>query len=68
MKNLSVREVIRRLLEYNLDAEFEVISDNRVQDFEFAIGSSEGVEPKNCESVSIYVVDKNTEDNKSKSK
>lgn len=64
MKNLSVREVIRRLLEYNLDAEFKLISDNKVKDFEIAIGDSEGCTRKNCESVSFYVKDENTNEKK----
>lgn len=63
MKGLSVREVIRRLLEYNLDAGFEVISNNKVSDYEFAIGTSENCTRQNCESVSIYCKDSNNTEN-----
>ena len=53
---MKVRDVIKLLLEYNLDAEFSVIANcYPVEEWSFSYGSSEGVTMRTAESVSIDV-------------
>lgn len=56
---MTNRDLIKKLLDYNLDAEFQVIANNKVQEIEFCIGNSEGCSKENCETVSIYLKDLN---------
>jgi methyl coenzyme M reductase subunit D len=52
MKN---KELIKKLKEYNGDAEVKVVAHCKSFPFSISYGSSEGVEKKNCDSISFYV-------------
>jgi hypothetical protein len=52
MKN---RDLIKKLLNYNLDAEINVIAHCKKHDFTITWGSAEGMTKGNAEDVSFYV-------------
>lgn len=52
MKN---KELIAKLLDYNMDAEIKVIAHCKEEDFTLSYGGAEGETKKDCESVNIYV-------------
>lgn len=53
MKN---KELIKNLLDYNMEAEVIVVTDNgKPCSFSLAYGSKEGVTKKDCEDISIYI-------------
>ncbi len=52
---MKVKDVIKELLEYNMDAELSVTAHCREFKFSIAYGGSEGVEKHNTKSVNFYV-------------
>lgn len=52
---MKVKEVISKLAEYNQEAEFKVIANNRKQDFSFVFGDSEGCNKLNCSTMGLYL-------------
>ena len=51
----KTRDVIKTLLDYNPDADVEVVINNKGYDFSFSWGSSDGVTKANCDIVSLFV-------------
>ena len=54
---MTVKEIIDRLSEYNLDAKFNIVVDGFDRPFEICFGDSEGVTKANCEAVDLMVGD-----------
>ena len=54
---MTVKEIIDRLSEYNLDAKFNIVVDGFDRPFEICFGNSEGVTKTNCETVDLMVGD-----------
>ena len=54
---MTVKEIIDKLSEYNLDAEINVVVDGFDRPFEICFGISEGVTKTNCETVDLMVGD-----------
>ena len=54
---MTVKEIIDRLSEYNLDANFNIVVDGFDRPFEICFGNSEGVTKTNCETVDLMVGD-----------
>ena len=52
---MRIREVIAKLLEYNQEATFEVIANNRSQKFSFVCGNSDGCTKVNCSTAGLYL-------------
>lgn len=52
---MKVKEFITELLNYNMDAELNVIVNHTQEDFSLTYGGSDGITKKNCENVSLYV-------------
>ena len=52
---MTVKEIIDKLNEYNLDAKFNIVVDGFDKPFEICFGSSEGVTKTNCETVDLMV-------------
>jgi hypothetical protein len=52
---MNIRELIKKLLDYNLDAEVNVIAHNKEYDYSITFGGAEGVEKHNANEVSFYV-------------
>jgi hypothetical protein len=52
---MKVRDLIKKLLNYDLDAEISVIAHNTKEKFTISYSGDEGSTEKNCESVSLYV-------------
>jgi hypothetical protein len=52
---MTVKQIRKKLEDYNEDAEFVVVVRNNPVEFEICFGNSEGVTKQNCESVCIYV-------------
>lgn len=52
---MRVKDLIKELLEYNMDAEVSVIVHDYDEDFTLSYGSSEGVTKKTADTVSLYV-------------
>jgi len=52
---MKIKEVIANLLEYNQEAEFEVIANNRKQTFSFVFGDAEGSNKLNCSTAGLYL-------------
>lgn len=52
---MTVKEIIDKLNEYNLDAKFNIVVDGFDRPFEICFGSSEGVTKTNCETVDLMV-------------
>ena len=59
---MTVKNLIIKLLEYNMDADVKVVAKNKEFDFSMSYGSSEGVTKKNADNVSFYVDELNTND------
>lgn len=60
MKN---KELIKKLKEYNENAEVKVVAHCKPFPFSISYGSSEGVTKKNCDSISLYVDELCTSEN-----
>lgn len=56
---MTVGELIKKLLEYNLDADVTVIAHDKIFEFSLVFSGGDGVIKKNCNSVSFYVDDLN---------
>lgn len=54
---MTVKEIIDKLSEYNLDAKFNIVVDGLDRPFEICFGNSEGVTKTNCETVDLMVDD-----------
>lgn len=54
---MTVKEMIDKLREYNLEAEINVVVDGFDRPFTICFGSSEGVTKANCETVDLMVGD-----------
>ncbi|MFA5434173.1 MAG: hypothetical protein WC319_15115 [Candidatus Paceibacterota bacterium] len=52
---MTVKELITKLLNYNMNAEISVVAHCKQEEFTLSYGSSEGVTKENCDTVSIYV-------------
>ena len=52
---MKVKELIHKLLDYNLDAEVSVVAHHTKEEFTISYGSGDGCTKDNCESVSFYV-------------
>jgi hypothetical protein len=52
---MKVKELIKKLNEYNPEANFYVIVNSYPKDFEICFGTSEGCTKENCDSVDIMV-------------
>ena len=52
---MTVKELITKLLDYNMNAEISVVAHCKQEGFTLSYGSSEGVTKENCDTVSIYV-------------
>ena len=60
---MKVKEIIKLLNEYNPEAEFGIITENKKQNFNITYGSSEGVTKLNCEEVNLYIDKMNNNEN-----
>ena len=54
---MTVKEIIDKLSEYNLDAKFNIVVDGFDRPFTICFGISEGVIKTNCETVDLVVDD-----------
>ena len=54
---MTVKEIIDKLGEYNLEAKFNIVVDGFDRPFEICFGNSEGVTKTNCETVDLVVGD-----------
>ena len=54
---MTVKEMIDKLREYNLEAEINVVVDGLDRPFTICFDSSEGVTKANCETVDLMVGD-----------
>ena len=54
---MTVKEIINKLSEYDLEAEINVVVDGFDRPFTICFGSSEGVTKANCETVDLMVGD-----------
>ena len=52
---MTVRELIKELLDYNPEATVQVIVYNYVEEFDITYGSSDGCTKENCDNVSLFV-------------
>ena len=52
---MIVKELITKLLDYNMDAEISVVAHCRQEEFTLSSGGAEGQTRKNCDTVSLYV-------------
>jgi len=52
---MKASELIKKLLDYNLDAEVSVVAHHTTEDFTITYNGNEGSTEKNCESVNFYV-------------
>lgn len=55
MENLTVRQLIQYLTDFNPDAKIEVIVENYPKEFSFAWGGGEGCTKKTADSFSFYI-------------
>lgn len=58
---MTVKEIIDKLSEYNLDAKFNIVVGGFDKPFEICFGSSEGVTKTTCETVDLMVGDNGEE-------
>ena len=65
---MTVKEIIDKLSEYNLDAKFNIVVDGFDRPFEICFGISEGVTKTNCETVDLMVGDIGDEVNRNEQK
>ena len=54
---MTVKEIIDKLSEYNLDAKFNIVVDGYVKPYTICFGGAEGVTKANCEAVDLMVGD-----------
>ena len=54
---MTVKEIIDKLSEYNLEAEINVVVDGYVKPYTICFGGAEGVTKTNCEVVDLMVDD-----------
>ena len=54
MKN---RDLIKKLLEFNMDAEVEILALNKAFPFTIAWGGAEGISKENSGSINFYIED-----------
>ena len=54
---MTVKEIIDKLSEYNLEAKFNIVVDGYVKPYTICFGSAEGVTKANCEAVDLMVDD-----------
>ena len=54
---MTVKEIIDKLSEYNLEAEINVFVDGFDRPFTICFGGSEGVTKANCETVDLMIGD-----------
>ena len=54
---MTVKELINKLSEYNLEAEINVVVDGYVKPYTICYGGAEGVSKANCETVDLMVDD-----------
>ena len=52
---MTVKEIIDKLSEYNLDAKFNIVVDGYVKPYTICFGGAEGVTKANCEAVDLMV-------------
>jgi hypothetical protein len=52
---MKVKELINKLLDYNMEAEVKVIAHSKEYDYSITFGGAEGVEKHNTKEVSFYV-------------
>lgn len=52
---MTVKEMINKLSEYNLEAKFNIVVDGFDRPFTICFGCSEGVVKTNCETVDLMV-------------
>lgn len=52
---MKVKDLIKKLLDYNMDADVSVIAHCKPYDFSVSFGGDEGVEKHNTKDVSFYV-------------
>jgi hypothetical protein len=52
---MKLKELIKKLSEYNPEAKVNVISNNRPYEFSITYGNFEGCEKYNCDYVDFYV-------------
>ena len=52
---MTVKDLITKLLDYNMNAEISVVAHYKQEEFTLSYGSSEGATKENCDTVSIYV-------------
>ena len=52
---MKVKELIRKLVEYNQEADIRIIVNNSPRPFEISFGSSEGVTKEDCDNVSFLI-------------
>ncbi len=60
---MKLIELIGRLTEYNPQAEVEVIAHNHSIPFSLCHGGGDGCTKQNCDTVSFYVDELNTNEN-----
>ena len=54
---MTVKELINKLSEYNLEAEINVVVDGYVKPYTICFGGAEGITKANCEAVDLMVDD-----------
>lgn len=52
---MTVKELIKKLLEYNMEANVTVIAHCKMYDYDITISGDEGVEKHDTKEVSFYV-------------
>ena len=52
---MTVKELIKKLLDYNMEAEVKVIAHCKKYDYSIAIGGAEGAEKHDTKEVFFYV-------------
>lgn len=63
---MKVKELISQLLDYNMEADVNVIAHCKAFDFSIVFGGSEGVEKHNTDMVSFYVDELCTKEDQNK--
>lgn len=54
---MQVKELINKLLDYNMEAEVKVVANHNKYDYSIAFGGKEGIEEHNAKEVFFYVVE-----------
>ena len=62
-EKITVRELIKLLLDYNQDASMSVIANNQEYCFNITCGGGDGCTVLNCDSVDFYVEALNNSEN-----